>query len=60
MEKTGLGKLGIKDSIKEWLTELLAEKPNPEDGFFGGAIHKLQLLFLVPLAKMFGVDINKT
>jgi hypothetical protein len=46
MEKTGLGKLGIKDSIKEWLTEALLEKPDPEDGFFGKFMYKLQLMFL--------------
>jgi hypothetical protein len=59
MEKTGLGKLGIKDSIKEWLTEALLEKPDPEDGFFGKFMYKLQLMFLLPFAKVFGVDLTK-
>lgn len=38
---------------------MLSEKPDPEDGFFGKIMHKMQLFFLLPLAKAFGVKIPK-
>ncbi len=59
MEGTGLGKLGIKDSIKDWLKEEIAEEPGEGSDFFDKIIHKLKMMFLVPFAKMFGVDLSK-
>lgn len=59
MEKTGLGKFGIKDSIKEWLTEELTDVPDKDADFFDKIMHKIKMMFLLPFAKMFGVDLTK-
>ena len=59
MEGTGLGKLGIKDSIKDWLKEEITEEPGEGSDFFDKILHKLKMIFLVPFAKMFGVDLSK-
>lgn len=59
LDDSGLGKLGIKDGIKEWLTEELAEEPDKDAGFFDKIIHKIKMMFLLPFAKIFGVDLTK-
>ncbi len=59
MEGTGLGKLGIKDSIKDWLKEEIAEEPGEGSDFFDKIIHKLKMIFLVRIAKMVGIDLSK-
>lgn len=59
MEKTGLGKLGIKESIKEWFNETLTEELPQDANFFDKLIHNIKMFFLTPFAKMFGVDMKK-
>lgn len=51
--------LGIKDSLKEWLKEMLLEAPDPEDGIWGKLVYGLEHMFLAPLAMALGIDFSK-
>lgn len=59
IDNSAIGKMGLKDTIKEWLSETLAEEADPEDGFVGKMLHKIKMLFLTPFAMAFGVDLKK-
>ena len=58
MDNSALGNLGIKDSIKKWLTETLAEEPGEDADFLDKIMHNITKMFLTPFAKMFGVDLK--
>ncbi|EKE27780.1 MAG: hypothetical protein ACD_3C00154G0023 [uncultured bacterium (gcode 4)] len=59
IDETWLDKLGVKDSIKKWISENAADKPGEDDGFFEKMIYKIKMIFLIPLAAAFGVDLDK-
>ncbi|MDD2566124.1 MAG: hypothetical protein PHZ26_05570 [Candidatus Gracilibacteria bacterium] len=56
IDNSGLGALGFKDVIKDWLKENLTEEPSEDDGPFDKFIHKLKLVFLTPFALAFGLS----
>jgi hypothetical protein len=59
MDNSALGNLGIKDSIRKWITETLSEEPGEGADFLDKIMHNITKMFLTPFAKMFGVDLGK-
>lgn len=58
IDESWLWKLGLKDAIKEWITEAIENKPEEWSGFFEKFIYKFKMVFLTPFALAFWVDLK--